>query len=203
MLFRRNPEKREKTRLLRKAKKEMRREMKEIKKIDDPAARVERYNAANQKLRKVYNDGKPVTGDPDGKFYGGVVGGVVGGYASFMALLFAAPHIGLPVGAAIVVGSAATGGTGLGKLFSNAEARYRRKALRQKYGSLRNARSMYRLERKMEKRADKGRDAINSRRHTAELREGFNQAFQVKTQSAQTATARNAASRTQPSPSAP
>ena len=160
--FKKDPVKKEKTTYYKKIKEEIGNEIREIEKLSDPAVRVVRYKATLEDLAEFYDSGKLGTSNRRDVLAGGTmgtIGGFVTGSAASIVTIIASPFIGLPVVLGIVGGTmlaGATGGAGMG--FD----RERSKKLRTKYGSVGNARILYKLQATLEKKMEKDIEAIKA-----------------------------------------
>ena len=163
-------------------------ELGEVEKITDRKERIVRYEALDKKLQGVYSDGKPGAmesagpGAAAGGFRGFAVGMIAGGVT-----IVAVPLLSLPALLGIwgiSTAAGATGGAGIGGLHD----KDRRKLLRAKYGSVRNAQAIYKLQKTIAKNLEKDKEAVrlrdlkeketaSLREHEAKLREEFNKNF--------------------------
>ena len=171
--FKKDPVKKEKTTYYKKIKEEIENEIRKIEKLSDPAARVVRYKATLADLAEFYDSGKLGPSNRLGVLAGGTagtVGGLVTGSAAGIVTVIASPFIGLPVILGIVgvsVLGGAAGGAGLG--FD----RERSKKLRTKYGSVGNARILYKLQETLEKKLEKDVETIKAQNLAERFQETF------------------------------
>lgn len=156
--FAKQEAKKEKDVIFEEVKVQISREISEIEKIADEAERVTRYEALNEKLQSVYSDGKPASADtvvPAATVMGavGLTAGMIAGACILGPAAVPAVFLGMwGAGAAIGV----VGGAGLGGWVDGD----RRKELRTKYGSVRNAQAIYKLQKIITKNLNRDRDVI-------------------------------------------
>jgi hypothetical protein len=152
----------------------------EIKKIDDPEKRLAKYNAVSRTLEGFYDWGKPRFMSREGLFMGGFTGMVLGIMAGALicSAVVAAPAVSSIIlafmGAGVVSGATIFGG-----LFGLLEGKWERQSLRSKYGSIRNARKIYRLQEKVGKKAEKDFETVRALKDMALLREKFEKTYKT------------------------
>jgi hypothetical protein len=132
---------------------------------EEPAERLEHYQALQQGLYQLYSGGKPAyfakgTVPISGAF------GVIGAYFGMVGLLVAAP-IAAPGALAVLFGAAALGGAGGAGLGYKDQAD-ESKALREKFGNVRNARKLYKIEKKVGKLIEKEQGLIDKAKEQAD-----------------------------------
>jgi hypothetical protein len=165
--------------LAKKAGKAVKKEIAQIETLATPAERLSAYKALYRKLETIYNDGKPsTTGDEKG--FSALMGGFGGLMIGGVACAIVAPYAALPIVAAYFGGGAVSGAIGSAGLYGIIGGRAERKRLRAKYGSLKNARGMYNLEKLVAKKAEKESKAIRSFELDVKLKEQFDAAFRKK-----------------------
>ena len=184
--FKKDPQKKEKTAVMKDVKAEISGKIKEIEKLPDPAKRVEGYQAALEDLQAFYDSGNSKGLDIKDTVKGGAagsVGGFVTGTAVGLVTAITVPFVGVPALLGVVGTGMAAGAVGGAGMKMDREER---KKLRTKYGSVSNARALYKLQDTLEKRIEKDREAIKAQT----LRERFNETFRKdKTAQAETAPA--------------
>ena len=171
----------DKTELFKETKSKAYEEIEAIEKLEDPAERLAQYKALSQKLSGLYSGGKPVMVDGEGAAIGGAMGGILGLVGAGVAGSILVPAATVPVALAIIGGgivSGATGGAGFAGILSGKQER---KEMRSNYGSIRNARRMYRVEKLVDKKIEEERKTLQALERNTRLQQQFDEAFKKET----------------------
>jgi hypothetical protein len=171
MLFRKSAHSKEVKAKIKEAKAKTAVKVREIEKLDDPALRLARYETLAATLQGFHANGKPKVmnhesagiGAFTGAMFGIMIAGMIGG--TVLSPPFATAVVLAVVGGGALSG--ALGGAGLGGILSG---RKERKTIRSEYGTIGNARAMYRLGKSVEKKAKKESAIIRA----TKIREKFN-----------------------------
>jgi hypothetical protein len=150
----------------------------DIRRKKDPAERLENYQSLLAGLREIYNYGKPVITGQKGD--GAGVGTMLAGAGSFVAACAIFPPTAVVAPIAFLAGGTLAGtaaGAGLGGLMTGSR---KRKILRQKFGSIGNARRMYKLQEKVAVLVEKEQKVVEMMAHNKALQEKFNRTFAAK-----------------------
>jgi hypothetical protein len=171
--FKKDPHQKEKTAVMKDVRAEIGDKIKEVEKLPDPVKRIEGYQSVLEDLQVFYDSGKSKGLDRKDTVKGGAagtVGGFVTGTAVGLITAITLPFVGVPVLLGVMGTSMAAGAaSGAGLKVDREE----QKKLRTKYGSVRNARALYKLQDTLEKRIEKDSETIKAQT----LRERFHETF--------------------------